>query len=175
MQIWLSLALSGAPRAWAKPSIPGGRLSWYFHCSFFKLQLCFFWVTSRWLFHGCFFSPHAYPFGKRQIASYLPPCLRGWDIPAPCPPFPPKQTHVSPWSAVLCAVTTRVRDVRYLQGAPSQIFTKVQKWDRVNGFISDSEALTNQAVPGSSGRRAVGFFERQSQCLSSKQHFDKIQ
>lgn len=160
MQIWLSLAL--VVLTGHKPSPLFLVVGWVgtfiavfsnFSYAFSELhQDDFSWLV---------FSPHASPFGKRGIASYLPPCLRGWDIHAPCPPFPPKQTHVLPWSAVLCAVTTRVRDVQYLQGAPSQSFTKVQKWDRVNGFISDLEALTNQAVPDSSGRQAVGFFERQ--------------
>ena len=44
---------------------------------------------------------------------------------------------------------------------------KGAEMDSVKGFISDSEALINQAVPDSSGKQAVGFLELTVQRLSS--------
>lgn len=68
------------------------------------------------------------------------------------------------------AVTAGVREVLYLQGAPSHSSTKAQKWGRAKGFISDSEALTDQAEPNSPGKQAIGFLE----LLSSRQDFYEI-
>lgn len=162
MQIWLSLAL--VVLTGHEPSVLQ-----QVHCSFFKLQLCFFWVVSRCLFMAVYF-PCAYPFGKRGIASS--PLVLGADTLMLLVHLSPK---TKPCLTVIshpvccyhqgkgCAISAGASKPKFHEGAEA---------DRVKGFTSDSEALTNQAVPDF---RKTGSRLPWAPSLSSKQHFDKIQ
>lgn len=134
-----------------------------FSYAFFELrQDVFLWL---------FISPTHTPLEKGELL-HISPLVLGAEIFMLLVHLSPQTNPCLPASS---HPTCQGKGCAVSAGGSKPKFHKGAGMDRVNSFISDSEALANQAIPDSAGKRAVGFLQLQVQRLSSKHDFDEIQ